>query len=277
MLNAKRTALGLVYIAVLSSASSHAASETASSSSSPKWQVGLGVGGQDLPHYRGSDQRHSEAIPIPFVFYTGRYLKVNRDGARTELVKRRRLELNMSADVALNADADSNRARAGMEALDTAFELGPSLNILLQGDSFKEGWSLRLPVRAVMTVGDGLSLRSRGFVFNPRLTWRTANVWQNWGLSTSLGILWGSQSNHEYYYSVEPEDATTTRSAYQAKSGFAGAYSKISARKYIGSWLIGASIRYDNLDGAVFEQSPLVKSKHYTVYSAAIAKTFWAF
>ncbi len=256
---------------------SAARAEAPSLPSSPKWEVGLGFGGQDLPHYRGSDQRHNEVLPIPFVFYTGRYVKVNRDGARSEIVKRRRFELNLSADLALDADADSNRARAGMEALDTALELGPSFNILLLGDSFKNGWSLRLPIRAVTTVGAGLRLRSRGYVFNPRLTWRTANVWQNWKLSTSLGALWGSRSYHEYYYSVAPEHVTPNRTAYQAKSGFAGLYSKLSARKNMGSWLLGFSIRYDNLDGAVFEQSPLVKSKHYTVYSGAIAKTFWAF
>lgn len=243
---------------------------------SPRWELGVGVAGQDLPHYRGSDQRHTQVLPIPLGFYTGRVIKVNRDGARGELLKGARFELNLSADVALNADNEDNRARQGMPELDSAFELGPSLNILLSGNSFSEGWSLRLPVRAVATVG-GDGARSRGYVFNPRVTWRKPDVWQGWGVSSSVGALWGSQTYHRYYYSVADVYETATRPRYQAQAGFAGYYSKLSIRRRTGTWIAGLSLRYDNLSGATFADSPLVNTQHYIALSFGVGKVFWVF
>ncbi len=242
----------------------------------PKWQVGLGVGGQALPDYRGSDQHHNKIIPVPLVLYRGRYLKIDKGGARSEIFENLRVQINLSADAALSADSDENIARAGMPKLDSAFELGPSVNVKLSGPSFDHGWGLRFPLRAVTTVG-GAGVRYRGYVFNPRLVWRKPGVYKGWGLGASVGALWGSQKYHDYYYTVLPEYATTTRPEYSAEAGYSGSYAKLSLKKFTDGWLLGAYIRYDNLSNAAFESSPLVKTKNYAAVGVGVGKVFKLF
>lgn len=242
----------------------------------PKWQIGVGLGGQALPDYRGSDQRHNKFIPVPIVLYSGRYLKLDKSGARGELYGNKRVQLNLSADAALSADSEDNIARQGMPKLDSAFELGPSVNVRLTGPDFNQGWGLRLPLRAVTTIG-GDGIKYRGYVFNPRLVWRKPDVLSGWGLGVSFGSLWGNQKYHSYYYSVLPEYVTSTRNEYAAGSGYSGSYSKLSIRKFTQGWLFGAYIRYDNLAGASFVRSPLVKTKHYGAIGVGIGKVFGVF
>ena len=242
----------------------------------PRWELGFGVGGQALPDYRGSNQTHIKALPLPLILYTGRYIKINRDGARGELFENSRIQFNLSADAALSGDGDDNTARAGMPELDSAFEAGPSLNIRLSGPSFNDGWALRFPARVVVTVG-GEGVRQRGYVFNPRLVWRKPVIFGGWNLGVSLGALWGSDKYHSYYYAVAPEYATQARPVYEARAGYSGSYSKISLRRrWSSGWLLGVYLRYDNLSGATFEHSPLVRTEHYGAIGFGLGKTLWA-
>ena len=237
-----------------------------------QWQIGLGVGGQGIADYRGSDQYHVKVLPVPVILYTGRYLKINRDGARTDLFEGKRLQINVSADIALGGSDDDNRAREGMPELDTALELGPSINWRLSGDSFNDGWSLRLPFRVAATLG-GDGFQHRGYAINPRLVWRRPNTFGDWNLGVSLGALWGSDGYHDYYYAVAPEYVTSTRPEYDARAGFAGSYSKLSIkRNWESGWVMGVYWRYDNLSGATFEHSPLVKTRHYGAMGFGIGK-----
>ena len=48
----------------------------------PSWELGLGVGGLSMPHYRGSDQRAEYVSPIPYIRYNGERFKVDREGGR---------------------------------------------------------------------------------------------------------------------------------------------------------------------------------------------------
>ncbi len=266
--------LALVLILPVSLAYSAEDGETRNN---PRWEVGLGLGGQALPDYRGSNQTHVKVLPLPLILYTGRYIKINRDGARGEIFENNRVQFNLSADAALSGDGDDNHARAGMPALDSAFEVGPSLNIRLTGPSFSDGWALRFPARIVVTVG-GEGIRQRGYVFNPRLVWRKPAVLGDWNIGVSLGALWGSEKYHSYYYAVTPEYATQTRPSYQARAGYSGSYSKVSLRHRSASgWLFGVYARYDNLAGATFEHSPLVRTEHYGAIGFGLGKTLWAF
>ncbi len=241
-----------------------------------EWHLGIGVGGQILHDYRGSNQAHAKMIPIPLLLHNGKFLKVNRDGARGEFFNNQRLQIDLSADAALSGNSDKNNAREGMPKLDSAVELGPSMSIFLAGKNFDDGWSLRLPVRAVFTL-NSRQIEHQGYVFNPRLNFRKPKAVGDWGIGFAVGALWGSRDYHDYYYTVSADYATDLRPAYQASGGYAGSYSKLSTRRQIGDWLIGAYIRYDNLSGATFEHSPLVKTQHYGAFGFGIGKTFWSF
>ena len=251
-----------------------AVADTAKEAAPTQWQLGLGVGGQVLPDYRGANQVHAKVLPVPIALYNGRFLKINRDGARGEFFESKRVQLDISADAALNGDSEDNRAREGMPTLDSSFELGPSLNIRLSGPSFSHGWSLRLPVRGVFTVGSGV--HHRGTVLNPRLTWRKPKALGQWDANFAVGALWGNEQYHDYYYQIDPLYATATRPVYDAHAGYAGTYSKLGVRRHWGDWLFGIFVRYDNLAGATFEPSPLVKTKHYGALGFGIGKTFLA-
>lgn len=224
-----------------------------------KWQVGIGIGSQFLADYRGSSYYQIQFIPIPFIIYNGEHIKIDRDGARGEYRWSDQLEFNISADAALNGDSSDNPLRQGMPDLNSAFEIGPSVNWAFTPNSFNNGWSLRIPVRSVYTLGsEGFS--HQGYVFSPKLTWRKS-LFDHWITSVNFGPIWASQEYHDYYYSVAAAYATDTRNEYQAKSGYSGFMNKLSVKRNFGTYWLGAFIRADLLNGAVFLDSPLAEEK----------------
>ncbi|MEY4590814.1 MAG: hypothetical protein RL497_2890 [Pseudomonadota bacterium] len=224
-----------------------------------KWQLGLGLGSQTLADYRGSSYYQIQFIPIPFVQYQGDIIKIDRDGARGEYRFSEQLEFNISADAALNGDSEDNPLRTGMPQLNSAFEIGPSINWAFTGNTMNNGWSLRLPLRSVYTFGSE-GFGHQGYVFNPKLTWRQTLA-EHWNTSINLGPIWASQNYHDYYYSVASTHATDTRPEYSAKAGYSGFMGKISVKRNIGHYWFGAFVRVDLLHGAVFLASPLVEEK----------------
>lgn len=223
--------------------------------------LGVGIGGQYLPHYRGSRETHTRVLPIPVVEYKGRILKSDRDGTRAEFSLSERIEFNISADLALNDGAEDNRLRQGMPELESEFQLGPSLNIDLTGNGFNRGLILRLPIRPVITIGSDVNYI--GYTFNPVVTWIKPDVFDHWRVSLDLGALYGSQDYHEHYYSVTSEYVTASRPEYYAKSGFSGTFSELGISSRHKNLFYGISFRYDNLSNAVFYKSPLVETDNY--------------
>lgn len=236
----------------------------------PKWELGVGFGGQALYDYRGSKERQVQAYPFPFLVYRGDFIKADRKGLRGEFLSNDRVEVNLSGEMALNGSSDDNELREGMSELESAFELGPSVNINLSGEDFSSGWQLRLPVRGVFTVGEQ-GLHFRGYNFNPRFTYVEPSLFGGWNARASIGALFGSESYHDYYYSVESRYVTDLRPAYAADGGFSGYYFKTSMSRRRGDFWFGLSVRYDNLAGATFEDSPLVETNDYFAVSFAVA------
>lgn len=235
-------------------------------------QFGLGVGGQYLPHYRGSEETHTKVLPIPVVEYRGRIFKSDRDGTRAEFSLAERIEFNVSADLALNDGAEDNRLREGMPELESEFQLGPSINIDLTGQGFNRGLILRLPLRPAFAVGSDFEYI--GYTVNPMVTWIKPHVFNRWRLSLDLGALYGSHDYHEHYYSVAPQYVTATRPEYKADDGFSGTFTELSVGSKSGNLVYGVSLRYDNLRNAVFYPSPLVETDDYWSVSFGIGWLF---
>ncbi|MDX1812567.1 MAG: MipA/OmpV family protein, partial [Gammaproteobacteria bacterium] len=55
------------------------------------------------------------------------------------------------------------------------------------------------------------------------------------------------------------------RAAYQAQAGYSGSRITIYANKRLGNLWMSAFVRYDNLENAVFSDSPLVETKDYII------------
>ncbi|WP_086930298.1 MipA/OmpV family protein [Agarilytica rhodophyticola] len=246
----------------------------ASAQALPKWEAGLGLGGQVLRDYRGSKEGQVNAFPFPFVIYRGDFIKADRGGVRGEFLTNDRIEFTVSGEAALNGQSEDNELREGMPELESAFELGPSLNINLTGEDFTRGWQLRLPLRAVTTVGR-TGVHYEGYNFNPRFTYNQPKLFNRWLASFNVGVLYGSNRYHDYYYTVREEFVTPTRPRYEADAGFSGYYFKagLSARKQ--DFWYGLSLRYDNLSGTTFEDSPLVETNDYFSFSFAVAWIGW--
>ena len=53
----------------------------------PLWEAGAGVAVLDFPDYRGSDERQTLVLPIPYLVYRGDFLKADRDSVRAQFYK----------------------------------------------------------------------------------------------------------------------------------------------------------------------------------------------
>lgn len=238
------------------------------------FQWGIGFGGQHLNDYRGSREFQSNALPFPVVLFESKFLKIDEEeGVSAQFFQTQRYEINISGDLALRSSSDQNRLRQDMPILDTAAELGPSLNVLLSGQSFEHGWTLRFPLRAVVAANfDDWQAKGIGYTFNPELTFKRQNVLPKWSFKLALGSVFGSEAYHDYYYSIASRYVTTERQYYQAKSGFGGVFSEVSLSGKYPDWLFEVGLRYDNLAGANFIESDLVATKHYWSFGIGAAR-----
>lgn len=238
-------------------------------------EAGVVLIGQGAADYRGSNHYRPNALPLPYFLYQGPILKADRDGVRGDFWSNHRMEFNLSVDGSLNGNSDDNKLRQGMPELESAVEFGPSLNIRLSGETLQEGWSLRLPVRAVITMSrDGLD--HIGNVFSPRLNWRQPDVVAGWRASFGTGVMFADRSYHAYFYDVAQPYVTEERNFFRSAGGYSGSFVRFSLFRPWQQWRVGISLRYDYLEGAQFMDSPLVQTPHYGSISIGLVRRLWA-
>jgi outer membrane protein len=242
----------------------------------PLWELGVGLTALDFPDYRGSDQRSGYVLPLPFVAYRGDFFKVDHDGVRGLFLKTDAVELDVSLNASIPVNSANNRARQGMPDLDPTLQIGPSVNFTLyRGPTGKSAVQLKLPVRAVIAT-DFTHAHDEGFVFEPQLTLDAHQLTplSGWRAGVAVGPLFGDSRYHGYYYSVAPAFATPSRPAYTAPGGYGGTQLTLSTSRRFPSWWVGAFARWDWLNGAVFEDSPLVKRQQAFSFGLAVSWVF---
>lgn len=225
----------------------------------PKWELAIGATAISIPDYRGSDEQSYYLLPFPAIAYRGDVLKADRDGVRAEFLHTDRVKFDISLNAGPPAKSEENAARSGMPDIDPTIELGPMLKVLLAAsDDRNHALSVRVPVRAVISVPD---FDNRGWVFVPYLNYDIFNVFgQKWlEFGASVGVIYGSEKFHDYYYQVDPQYATPSRPAYDAKAGYSGTQFTLTLSKRFESYYVGGYVRYENLSGTAFEDSPLLR------------------
>jgi MipA family protein len=231
----------------------------------PLWEVGLGVAGLTVHDYRGSDQQRLYALPLPYLIYRGDFLRLDSNGLSGLLFHSDRVHLNISADAWVPVNSSKNTARSGMPDLDPTVQLGPALEICLFKDTNSERVvQLCLPVRAVIAT-DLAQWKVIGFVANPQLTvdFRNIGPGKGWDFGLAAGPLFATEPYHDYYYGVAPQFAIPgVRPAYDARAGYSGSMLILTVTKRLGHFWFGAFARYDELSGAVFANSPLMRTEH---------------
>ncbi|MBL1259620.1 MAG: MipA/OmpV family protein [Thiotrichaceae bacterium] len=239
----------------------------------PRWELGIGVGGLNLPYYRGSDIYRNYAAPYPYITYRGEYLNIDRGGIQGRLFKTDRVKLNISLSAGIPVSSDGDSPRAGMPDLDPTVELGPSLEFNLWQPSHKrQSLWLKLPVRSAHSIGgDGL-FKHRGWTFSPFLEYTAESLERDdWKVSLSIGPLYADRDYHNYFYEVHPTYITASRSEYRASSGYSGARTTLTIRKHLtDKTQLGAFARFDTLKNSAFEESPLVSTKNYRALGIAL-------
>ncbi len=238
----------------------------------PLWELGLGATGLWLPDYRGSDQHHAYLLPYPYIVYRGKYLRSDREGTRAMLFDSQRVKLDFSLGAAAPGRS-STTAREGMPELAGNVEVGPSLVITLDQEVRKR-WTLdlRLPVRAAVTLES--SPRYAGTTFSPNLNLDLSNTTGGWNMGVVTGPLFANRKYHEQYYDVDPAYATPERPAYRSRGGYAGWQTIVSTSRRIGDMYLGGFVRLENLHGAVYDDSPLVRQKSALTVGFAVAWIF---
>ncbi len=226
--------------------------------SEPLWELGLGVAAVRFPDYRGSDQTSNYALPLPFVAYRGRFLRADRDGARAILFADRRVVIDMSLSASVPTKSNHSDARQGMPDLPGTFEIGPNLNVeLWQSGDRRLRLDLRLPLREAITLQ--ASPKTIGVTFSPNLALDVRGFAGRWNLGMLAGPLFADRRYHEHFYGVAPEFVTASRPAYDAPGGYAGWRATTAVSRRLGNAWLGGFIRYDDLHGAAFAPSPLVR------------------
>lgn len=227
----------------------------------PLWEIGAGFAAIDFPVYRGSNERKFYLLPVPFLNYNGDILQINRQSARALILRRDRVEMDISVNGSVPASSKDTRARSGMPNLDSTVEIGPQLKLHLYYDENKEtNFDVRIPLRPAI-ASDFSHVQDIGWVFQPQLNLDLKRG--GWNLGLVAGPVYADRRYNQYFYNVAPQYATPTRPLYTARGGYSG-YQLIGAlsKRFPGYWT-GGFMKWDNLGGAVFADSPLVTSKHY--------------
>lgn len=227
----------------------------------PLWEAGAGVGVTILPHYRGSDQSKTWVLPVPYLDYRGDMLKVDDRRPRGLLFDSDRAELELS--LSGSPPVKDDNARRGMPDLDPTLEIGPSLNIALYRSANRmERLELRLPVRTTF-ASDFSYVAFTGWIFQPNLSMDFKNVLGNrgWNLGLQASAIYTDRRYNQYFYAVDPAFATPDRPAYNPSGGYGGMNLLAAVSKRFPAFWVGAFAKWDSVAGAVFEGSPLVKTR----------------
>jgi len=234
--------------------------DEAGKSSEPLWELGIGVAGFRFDDYRGSDHTNNYLLPIPFFAYRGPILRADRDGARAVLFSGQRIVVDVSLGASVPTKSKNDQARSGMPDLAGTFEIGPNFIVeLWEASNRNMKLELRLPVREAITLER--SPRAIGLTFSPNLNLDIRGLPGKGNLGILAGPLFADQRYHQYFYSVAPEFATPSRPAYEAPGGYAGWRATTAFSRRFGNAWFGAFVRYDNLQGARFAPSPLVRKE----------------
>ena len=237
----------------------------------PLWEAGAGVAAISFPDYRGSARGRSYVLPVPVFVYRGEVFQVDREKVRGLLLKNERAELDISINGSVPIHSDGNPVREGMPDLDPTLEIGPTINVAL-AESARSKLVLRLPLRAVI-ASDLHSIRSAGVLVNPNLN-LDLKLMQGWRLGLVAGALFADHKYHDYFYGVAPEYARPARTAYRAHGGYSGAqFIAALSRRFQPVWLAGF-VKYDVINRAAFETSPLVERRNNISVGVAVTWMF---
>lgn len=234
----------------------------------PLWEFGVTAVAARLPHYIGSDEYENYFYPLPYVIYRGDILRADREGVRGIFYKGEKFETSISL-WGNPPVSDENEARQGMPKLDAIGEIGPAIRYYFYRHGWQDYLSLQVAWRTAFSFGfnGGLDIDMdyQGWHSSVDLSYHNETLIEGRELKMYLkgGLHFADSRYHDYFYGVPSQYASPLREPYEADGGYAGFSLSGSLLKEITSRLsIGCYVRWNNLDGAVFEDSALVRERN---------------
>jgi outer membrane scaffolding protein for murein synthesis (MipA/OmpV family) len=246
----------------------------------PLWEVGVGGFAGSLPDYPAAGQNTVQAIALPYLVYRGDFWRVggeeNRGAISGRFVKSERFEFDITASAAFPVDSEDNKARRGMPDLDYLFGIGPQLIFRLINEPGHRELDFHLQARAVYST-DLSSIDSRGYVFNPKLSYSHEHLTGlDLRLFSSVGPVFATEALMDYFYEVQPEFATPVRRVYDADAGYLGSNITLGVTKRFKDGLrVLVGTRVGIYSGATNRDSPLFENEWNHSVFAAFAWSFF--
>jgi len=239
-----------------------------------QWELGIGLAVLDIPFYPGSSQSKTYVVPVPHVLFRSERFEVD-NGLQATFLKTPKIRIDLSADFGVPVNSEESAARQGMPNIDLVLQIGPSVEITLAGGRFKPSHTrLELPVRMAVAT-DFRSAQQVGWIFEPRLSYETRRPHKTgFAYLLSGGLRYATEKYHDYYYEVDPAFATPIRPAFDAKQGYGGLFIDAITNWRTDHLIYFAFVRYQNLSGATFEDSPLVEQTDYFFIGGGLTWVF---
>lgn len=236
----------------------------------PKWELGVGVGAVRMADYRGADEYRTYVLPFPYFVYRGDIVRADRSGVRTFFFRTDHWQSDVSFGGNPPVSGD-NKARAGMDRLGALLEFGPALyGYLLPRNSDRNVFvSSAMRGAAALDPDGGLPYEGLRGGLAGGAYWRPRGG-TGWMCGASVGVDFSDRKYNRYFYRVKPEEELAGRAAYDPVGGYGGM--NVSA---FGAWDFTPRVsafafaRWENLRGAAFDDSPLVRERdNVTVFAA---------
>ena len=227
------------------------------------WELGAGVTALNTALYPGSSEEDSFIIPFPYFRVQSDNFEVD-DGIRGFLFESPDYRFNISGGIGVPVNSEDSAARSGMPDLDAVLQIGPSFEVIFSGGRKKpHEFRLELPLRTAIAT-DLSSADNIGWIFEPRLSYETLRPFKS-GFAYQIrgGLRYSSEEYHAYYYDVPAEFSTAQRAEYQADAGYGGTFIDLMSNWRQDDFIYFAFIRYQNLAGTAFEDSPLIEDTNY--------------
>ena len=243
---------------------------------SAELEAGIGISAVHVPHYIGSNEANDFFLPFPYIRYRSEKLNIDRNLIQGNLWRSGNWYLEISLGGSVKVDSDENQARQGMDDLDFIVEAGPSLHYYFSGGRKSENAVLfQLPLRIAMST-DFTELDHQGFTSIPRFVWRRGYFINGYEVrpQISLGLRLGTAEYHDYIYGVNSEFSSPNRPQYAGETGYGGWQFAYSTAVLWDDYLVAGGLRYVQIDGAVYDDSPLITRSDSLLAGLAVAYLF---
>lgn len=226
----------------------------------PLWEAGVFGGSVSQQAYPGANQQLQRNLVLPYLVYRGEWLRAGEGGVELRKMLAPDVELGVGFSATLGSKTDEIEVRHGMPEIGTLLEVGPRLRWTLGEPAPQSRLRAVLSLRTALDANDGF--REKGLVLEPELVYeqRTDSGLQ-W--SANAGLEFGDARLADFYYGVAPIYQTANRPAYVAKGGLITSRISVSVSKALTQDLrIGTGLRFDSVNGAANQDSPLVRQNN---------------